>query len=201
MRSRDERFKKFNEILNNKIIVVGSKIYFPEGLNGVDSFVNHLSANGYFDVPAGLRHHGTRSGDLFEHSLKVAEILDDYTQKLRLVWSRSCSPWIIGLFHDLCKMDDYVRCDFNDILVDPQNANLDGWGFNPRRLLTGHGDKSVMMLSRFMTLTEEEIMCIRYHMGAYNTDEWKQYDLAIRKYPNVLYTHTADMLASKVYKI
>lgn len=52
-----------------------------------------------------------------------------------------------------------------------------------------------------MTLTIEEIYCIRYHMGAYETDNWKQYDLAIRQFENVLWTHTADMYASKVLDI
>jgi hypothetical protein len=65
-------------------------------------------------------------------------------------------------------------------------------------LLKGHGDKSIMLLSQFMTLTEEEILCIRYHMGAYNRDDWEGYDRAIRKYQTVLWTHTADMYASKV---
>ena len=65
-------------------------------------------------------------------------------------------------------------------------------------ILKGHGDKSIMLLSQFMTLTEEEILCIRYHMGAYNRDDWEGFDKAIRKYPNVLFTHTADMYASKV---
>ena len=49
-------------------------------------------------------------------------------------------------------------------------------------------------------LTDEEIACIRWHMGAYEIDTkmWQYYDSAIRKYPNVLYTHTADMIASKI---
>ena len=55
-----------------------------------------------------------------------------------------------------------------------------------------------MMLSQFITLTEEEILCIRYHMGPYVTADWDEYDKAIKKYPNVLFTHTADMYASKV---
>lgn len=60
------------------------------------------------------------------------------------------------------------------------------------------GDKSVMMLSQVMTLTEEEMLCIRFHMGAYVTSEWDAFDRAIRKYQSVLFTHTADMYASKV---
>ena len=35
-------------------------------------------------------------------------------------------------------------------------------------------------------------------MGAYEKEEWAEFDAAIRKYQTVLYTHTADMLASKV---
>lgn len=47
-------------------------------------FQNWLIDNGYFDKPASLSHHGTKSGDLFRHSLKVAEILVNYTKKLGL---------------------------------------------------------------------------------------------------------------------
>lgn len=158
-------------------------------LADIPRFVDWLNVNGYFDVPASIHHHGTQSGDLFEHSMLVAEILADYTKKGLIEWQGPCSPWIVGLFHDLCKMDDYIR-----------DAN-GGWKRKPTPLIKGHGDKSVILLSRFLTLTEEEILCIRYHMGAYETDNWEQYDLAIRKYPSVLYTHTADMVANRVWDI
>lgn len=48
--------------------------------------------------------------------------------------------------------------------------------------------------------TDEEIACIRWHMGAYETDTkmWNYYGRAIETFPNVLYTHTADMIASKI---
>ena len=49
------------------------------------------------------------------------------------------------------------------------------------------------------TLTEEEIMCIRYHMGAFtDKEEWRDYTNAVKNFPNVLWTHQADMLASHV---
>ena len=45
----------------------------------------------------------------------------------------------------------------------------------------------------------EEVLCIRYHMGAFvSKEEWQDYTRAVNKYPNVLWTHTADMLASHV---
>lgn len=51
-------------------------------------------------------------------------------------------------------------------------------------------------------LTDEELYCIRWHMGAFDdTENWKYYSGAIEKYPNVLYTHTADMVAAKILKV
>lgn len=179
---RRERLDRFRELLDTELVGAVACNTCR------DKFMEWLNENGYFDVPASIHHHGTQSGDLFRHSLKVAEILNDYTKKLGLKWQRPCSPWVVGLFHDLCKMDDYIR-------------DVNGWKREQTPLITGHGDKSVMMLSQFMTLTEEEILCIRYHMGAYEPGDWEQFDRAIRKYPNVLYTHTADIVASKICDI
>ena len=48
-------------------------------------------------------------------------------------------------------------------------------------------------------LTEEEKLCIRWHMGAFDDKEnWNCYGAAIEKYQNVLWTHTADMVAARV---
>ena len=50
-----------------------------------------------------------------------------------------------------------------------------------------------------LELTEEEKMCIRYHMGAFTDQkEWEYYSRAVNLYHNVLYTHTADMIASQI---
>lgn len=73
------------------------------------------------------------------------------------------------------------------------------WEYATDTLLRGHGDKSVMVLAQYFKLTEEEIMCIRYHMGAFcDKSEWNDYTRAVHKYTNVLWTHQADMLASHV---
>ena len=55
-------------------------------------------------------------------------------------------------------MDDYCK------------PTPEEWAYNNDKILTGHGDKSIIMLSQFLNLTEEEILCIRFHMGAYQTD-------------------------------
>lgn len=156
----------------------------------------------FFTAPASTKYHGNYEGGLFDHSWETAKALAVMTEKLGLMWIRDNykSPWIVGLLHDLCKCDAYefvptgMRFDCRC-----QNTYIDGeWKHVDKTLLKGHGEKSVMVASTLMKLTMEEVLCIRYHMGAYMTDDWNQYDLAIRKYPNVLYTHTADMIASKI---
>ena len=80
--------------------------------------------------------------------------------------------------------------------------NPTAWEHNPDTPLKGHGDKSVMLLSQFYRLTEEEIMCIRYHMGAFTVaSEWNDYTGAIHRFPNVLWAHTADMIAAHITEV
>ena len=165
------------------------------------TFRTWLVENGFFVKPAAISHHGNYTGGLFDHSYEVMEDLVEMTEKFGVKWERPESPWIVGMFHDLCKMDDYFDVKASNVVMmgtgSPVTKNPE-WQHNPNCILKGHGDKSVMMLSQWMTLTEEEIMCIRFHIGAYETEGWKQLDAAIKKYETVLWTHTADMYASKV---
>lgn len=148
-----------------------------------------LEILGFFTAPASTKYHGAYEGGLFDHSLEVTKALVELTEKLGLEWERPESPYIVGMYHDLCKCDNYV--------VDYETGKFI---YNPEIIIPGHGEKSVIMLQKFIELTDEEIACIRWHMGAYETDTklWNYYGRAIEQYPNVLYTHTADMIASKI---
>lgn len=149
-----------------------------------------LITSGFFDAPASTKYHGAYEGGLFDHSLSVACHLVGLTKSCGLKWKHERSPYIVGMFHDLCKIDQYRPV---------MNGEGVGWEYNPKTLFRGHGEKSVMLLSQFYALTEEEIACIRYHMGAFTPkEEWNDYTGAIHIYPNVLWTHQADMLASHV---
>lgn len=150
----------------------------------------YLSDHGFFDAPASTKYHGAYEGGLFDHSMNVTRALVQLTRDNNLVWRRKESPWIIGFFHDLCKTDQYRKTQEGT------------WEYRKDTLLKGHGDKSVMMLSELTKLTEEEIVCIRYHMGAFcEKEEWGDYTAAIHKWPNVLWTHMADMLAAHVTEV
>ena len=163
----------------------------PDGtpLVTLDS-LDWLISNGFFTAPASTKYHGNYEGGLFDHSLSVARHLVGLTESCGLKWKKERSPYIVGMFHDLCKYDQYLP------FMDGESV---GWDYNPKMLLKGHGEKSVMLLAQFYALTEEEIACIRYHMGAFTPkEEWNDYTGAVHIYPNVLWTHQADMLASHV---
>lgn len=163
---------------------------------------NYLDESGFYEQVASTRFHGDYRGGLFDHSLEVTNKLLELTQKLDLKWQRPESPYIIGMFHDLCKIDEYDYSIEKEGKVMFGEDDIVGEELEIHKvsdtIIKGHGDKSIIYLSQFLTLTEEEILCIRYHMGAYNTDDWNGYDQAIRKFETVLWTHVADMYASKV---
>ncbi len=165
-------------------------------------FTEWLQIHGFFTAPASTKYHGAYEGGLFDHSECVTIELVRLTEQLQLEWQNPRSPYIVGMFHDLCKIDTYRHPKLGTTLDGETVYDVDKWEYNPDTALVGHGDKSVMLLSQHLQLTEEEIFCIRYHMGAFtDKDEWKYYGDAIKKYPNVLWTHTADMVASKIYEV
>ncbi len=161
-----------------------------------------LTDKGFFSYPAAIKHHGNHTGGLMEHSVSVAVCLQELTDKGVCTWvDKRSSALVVGILHDVCKLDDYIDKNSEGIVVmgtgTPISKNP-SWDYNPAKMFGGHGDKSIMMLSDVINLTEEEMLCIRFHMGAYEQSDWSYYDAAIRKYESVLWTHTADMYASKV---
>lgn len=172
--TKEERRTQFSNIMLN----VMSKEH-------VDKLYEELDELGFFDAPASTKYHEAYEGGLFEHSLKVTNNLIAITRRMGLEWALDRSPYIIGMLHDLCKCDQYVKADDGSYVY---NKNL---------VLNGHGDKSVIIAQKFFSLTEEEVLCIRWHMGAFDAKEnWDSYGKAVDKYPTVLWTHTADMMAA-----
>ena len=62
-----------------------------------------------YGAPASAGHHGNADGGLYDHSKMVTLELLDLTEKLGLKWGRPESPYIVGMFHDVCKADSYMN--------------------------------------------------------------------------------------------
>jgi hypothetical protein len=78
-----------------------------------DEFRTYLIEKGFFTAPASTKYHGAYEGGLFDHSLSVANELKDLSKANRLKWQHPRSPLLIGMFHDLCKIDNY------EMIIDP----------------------------------------------------------------------------------
>ena len=162
--------------------------------DGMDKLIKWLESSTFFIDPASAKYHGDYEGGLCDHSLAV------YEEYVKLTNQDDDKAIITCLLHDVCKIGTYklgyrnVKNEETGICEKvPQYENQEsGFPF-------GHGEKSVLMITRFIELTQEEMLMIRWHMGAYESKEcWRELGEAQELYPSVLYIHFADMLATKV---
>lgn len=197
MKTKEDRINEYKRIItlqfsNSNMYLdplVNNYKVIEESFQNLIKLIPRLDEIGYFNKPSCIRFRGSNEGELFDHSLEVTKVLLRLTDDLNLRWYRPVSPLIVGLFHDLYKCDNYVVDRLSNKYI-----------FNHNVIIPGHGDKSVIMLQQLLRLTNEEIACIHWHMGAHKTDTkmWNYYEQGIRKYPNILYTYMADMIASKI---
>lgn len=156
-----------------------------------------LDKTDFFTAPASTRWHGCEVGGLAKHSLAVAKTLISLTDDLYLRWQNKRSPMLIGLLHDVCKLNTYEEyLDEEGKLKWRYRADL------PKD--RGHGTLSVKVIEDWgIKLTDEERVCIKYHMGPWTQDIDESlgeltYSQMLKEYPNLLWVHTADMYASHV---
>jgi HD superfamily phosphohydrolase YqeK len=153
----------------------------------------------YFNSPASSNKHLAIKGGLALHSYNVYLIMKDMNNKYNLnIDERSIV--IISLLHDICKCNTYVE----NILKTTGKISESKPYIHDDKLPIGHGEKSVIMLLRLgITLTDEEMMAIRYHIGPYSQD-MTNWNYTMDSIDNagfrtiVMTTHLADMIASQL---
>ncbi len=167
---------------------------------GVDSLLDWLGKTNFFHDPASTKFHSDYEGGLCQHSLNVyARLIKLLQNEYGDSWQEKCSmesAVLIGLFHDICKVDTYA--------VSMRNIKENGvWVQKPYyvsqdNLPFGHGEKSVYILNSFVRLTREEAMCINWHMGEYDLRAKAGQSLSniYYKYPLAFLTHIADNMAT-----
>lgn len=180
--------------VKDKIITLLESIERP----GMKGLISYLESSGFFTDPASAKYHGAFDSGLAIHSLAIFDIL---TENLGVELSDTVI--IISLLHDICKIGNYKK-EFKNVKQKNTLTGLDEWVKVPGYtyvaddLPIGHGEKSVIMLQKYIKLTDEEICAIRWHMGAYEPKEsWQNLEAAQNKYPLTLLLHFADMLASR----
>lgn len=164
---------------------------------GADKLLAWLESSDFFRAPASTRFHGAYEGGLCAHSVNVYRrlcmLLDSIPDALKVSPE---SRAVCALLHDLCKVNFY-----GVEMRNRKNDETGRWEKVPfytvsEKFHYGHGEKSVFLIQRFMELTTEEAVAIRYHMGAFREGEGADYAAACEAYPLAFFLHTADMMAS-----
>lgn len=170
---------------------------------GIENLIKWLeSESDFFISPASTKYHLSYKGGLLEHSLNV---LDQMINQLALDLSDEqitdelrVSTVIVSLLHDICKANYYsekeknVKNEKGEWVKEPYFITDDMYPL-------GHGEKSVIIIQKYIKLTDDEIMAIRWHMGGFEPKDNYQYlSKAFSKYYLALALHIADLKATYV---
>lgn len=175
---------EFIEIYNEKI-----------KRKGADKLLAWLENQDFFTAPASTRYHAAYEGGLVEHSLNVYHVLMERFDPEK---DSAESFALVSLLHDVCKTGFYA--------IEMRNRkNKQGqWESVPFYTIDdqfpyGHGEKSVYLIERFMRLSTEEAVAIRWHMGGFDEAvRGGSFALAhaYEKYPLAVKLHMADLEAT-----
>jgi len=180
---------------------------------GAEKLLAWLESSDFFTCPASTRFHSNFEGGLVTHSINVYNRLvelvkNEYGESYQNVVSDE-SLAIMGLLHDVCKVNTY-KTEYKNTKVYFENGKkideLGKFDWQPKPVFVvaddlpyGHGEKSVYMLCGFIKLTREEAMAINWHMSGFDM-RVKGGSFAISdayyQFPVAVLLAMADMMAS-----
>ncbi len=171
---------------------------------GAGKLLIWLEEIGFFTAPASTMHHGAYAGGLVEHSNNVYRRLVRLAEEEDKRQGRTFPEYtvetiaVVALLHDVCKADAYkpkvtgLCCPHKTPKEKPR------WEYT-NNFPIGHGEKSVIQIMRYIYLTEEEVLAIRWHMGAFDySTKGGNHDMnyAFAESRLAAMLHIADMMAT-----
>ncbi|MCQ2200299.1 MAG: HD family phosphohydrolase [Paludibacteraceae bacterium] len=177
---------------------------------GIDNVIEDLEGLGFFEAPASAGHHLNVPGGLVQHSLntyRAAAVV--YYGMLELNPSlkkevKEESIIIASLLHDVCKSDIYERTIKRQKTKLGTWEDAEGYRVTYKGFPMGHGEKSViMLLCSGLEMNDDEMLAIRWHMGAWGLnmnsyEDQRSYDSSRTLYPLVSIIQAADGLAAHI---
>lgn len=167
---------------------------------GMPKLLEWLDSTDFYTAPASTQFHGVYAGGLLVHSLSVYRYLQNFTKAVKVDEN---SVKIIGLLHDVCKVGFFTRQVRNVKIPGERRWEEEESYAIDDQLPMGHGEKSVYMIMKYIPLTDEEALAIRWHMGGFD-DAARAYaggkaqSGAYRKYPVAAALNIADMYVTYI---
>jgi len=132
-------------------------------------FIEFLNEGDFWRAPASTVYHESFEGGLVAHSLKVYENLS-LLNYIKVLGFSEETVAKVSILHDLCKVNFYRKTIKNKRMEDGTWVRTEGFEVNDQFPM-GHGEKSaIIALQHHISLTEEELLAIRWHMGAYGPE-------------------------------
>lgn len=177
---------------------------------GVEDLLEGLENMGFFTAPASANHHLNTEGGLVQHSLNTCKAA-------LMVWEGMAaiepglekevereSVIIASLLHDICKSDIYFRTVKKKKTAIGTWEDNEGYKVSYKNFPMGHGEKSViLLLCNGIALSDDEMLAIRWHMGAWGInmnsyEDQRCFDTSQKLYPLVTIIQVADKLAANI---
>ncbi|CCZ48283.1 MAG TPA: HD domain-containing protein [Mediterranea massiliensis] len=177
---------------------------------GVEDLLEGLENMGFFTAPASANHHLNTEGGLVQHSLNTCKAA-------LMVWEGMAaiepglekevereSVIIASLLHDVCKSDIYFRTVKKKKTAIGTWEDNEGYKVSYKNFPMGHGEKSViLLLCNGIALSDDEMLAIRWHMGAWGInmnsyEDQRCFDTSQKLYPLVTIIQVADKLAANI---
>lgn len=180
------------------------------GRDGVEDVLEGLEEMGFFIAPASANHHLNIEGGLLIHSVntcKAALMVWEGMKALEPGLEKEVqrdSVIIASLLHDVCKSDIYIRSVKKRKNVLGQWEDSEGYKVSYKNFPMGHGEKSViLLLCNGLEMTDDEMLAIRWHMGAWGInmnsfEDQRSFDTAQKLYPLVSIVQVGDKLAASI---
>ena len=180
------------------------------GRDGVEDVITGLEEMGFFTAPASANHHLNTEGGLLLHSLntcKAALMVYEGMKALEPGLDKEVhqdSVILASLLHDVCKSDIYFRSVKKRKNTLGQWEDTEGYKVSYKNFPMGHGEKSViLLLCNGLEMTDDEMLAIRWHMGAWGInmnsfEDQRSYDTSRKLYPLVAIIQVADSLAASI---
>lgn len=169
---------------------------------GVLLLENYLLRTDFTDAPASTKFHLDEPGGLVLHTLHVLKYARLLNKELNLNLPEE-SVTLVALLHDICKVNFYVHGEEWDKEIKEKENRWQKkaiWKVDDQIPL-GHGEKSVILAVRYLDLTTEEMVAIRWHMASTDPGinffypSGAPYKTALDKYPLVKLLIIADQMA------
>lgn len=161
-------------------------------IEGIDKLIEYLELNGFYTAAASSGHHLSEIGGLLKHSLNVWEV----AKELPMINTVDRNDLIIAcLLHDVGKMGYFGQEMYlPNILASGKVSTSKPYEVN-KTIVLEHQDLSLMICNKFIDLTNEQAIAIKFHNGLYTKDG---YTISGKETKLMMILHFADMWASRV---